>query len=237
MAEGYDNNKLHYIRWRWSSSTHHKTEFKLGLKRLFRRNNKGWGGNCILEWHLAAPHQPLKWFPKVSQCEWVKSFSVNASCWGLLGNSSIQVWDGRSVLPCVYALLSLTWGNGTCSNNSGGTPSLWELLKMLISAATLGLMWILFDHEVAIRAVPTPQEFFSCPHHQEMHVLLPWGLNTLNCNNTHLFTMPGCMNSHLFRSDYVSLPNVFLLAVSSNTKAPQTLPLFFFYYGTVQPHQ
>lgn len=99
MAEGYDNNKLHYIRWRWSSSTHHKTEFKLGLKRLFRRNNKGWGGNCILEWHLAAPHQPLKWFPKVSQCEWVKSFSVNASCWGLLGNSSIQVWDGGPSYP------------------------------------------------------------------------------------------------------------------------------------------
>ncbi len=104
----------------------------------------------------------LKWS---TVCNMSKVASQN-ECVGAGGSWIILPFmceTGGLSVPCVYVLLSLTWCNGTCSNNSGGMASQRESLKTLRFAATLCLIWILLEREWLVSAVipQTPDQFFS----------------------------------------------------------------------------
>lgn len=91
-----------------------------------------------------------------SEQQHVESYFLKWMSWGRGGCWIILPFmceTGGLSVPCVYVLLSLTWCNGTCSNNSGEMASQRDSLQKLSFAATLCLIWILLEHEWLVSAI------------------------------------------------------------------------------------
>lgn len=134
---------------------------------------------------------------------------------------------GGLSVPCVYVLLSLTWCNETCSNNSGGMASQRESVKMLRFAATLCLIWILLEREWLVTTISTVHDTADITYGVQTikkTLLLPWGFNTWEEALFHYVWLHSKSRSAEVATS--SLPRVFSLSEITNTKAPKTLPHF-----------
>lgn len=121
-----------------------------------------WAGR--LQWGLV--HFTWRRLPAVARNNLNSSNgALRATCWKLLSKINVLGQGGCCVIlplmcetgglsvPCIYVLLSLTWCNGTCSNNSRGTAAQRDSLQKLSFAAALCLIWILLEHEWLVGAI------------------------------------------------------------------------------------
>lgn len=141
--------------------------------------------------------------------------------------------------PCVYVLLSLTWCNGTCCNNSGRMASRQESVCFFSSE---------YYWSVNGQSAPSPHHrnqissFLPAWTIEKTHLLLLlWGLSTLACNKRPCFIVFGCISGHILQN----LPHLFLLPrmcslseTTSAKKAPKMLPFkCTTNNGALQPHR
>lgn len=155
---------------------------------------------------------------------------------------------GGPPVPCVYALLSLTWCNGTCGNNSGGMASRRESVKTLRFPKTSLLQ---SEYHLCSNGWSVPllcyrsqiSYFLRFEPLREAITAVAMELNTFICTERHFFFLPlGCISGCIFPEFATSSPpGICLLIERRNTKVPKTLPFpFHFKYtnnGALRSHQ
>lgn len=143
---------------------------------------------------------------------------------------------GGPAVPCVYTLLSLTWCNGTCGNDSGGDGSAAGITENAPFCCNIAPYLNITGAWTARR--PPPDLLTTTPRRnrissfltsetvkkqkQNTSPLLPWRINTWGHNQRHCFIMFGRVSRHIF----CRICNVFFSARSSVlsqqiTKAPE----------------